>query len=195
MIGHPINFKADAVEAFHDSCHVRVEVVLDLGRDVWNSILRAEGDVIDLEALRKANLITASITRAKIMLSGEVNRPLTIKAVGVTKGARAAIEAAGGTSMFDGIIRGTELFADADDDQIRKNMIVLTDGADENSVSDLAAASAAVSSAGIRTFGVALESDAFNPADLQQIVGAANGLFLSTSDPEELDSDRPPRQW
>ena len=98
------------------------------------------------------------------------------------------IEAAGGTSMFDGIIRGTELFADADDDQIRKNMIVLTDGADENSVSDLAAASAAVSSAGIRTFGVALESEAFNPADLQQIVGAANGLFLSTSDPEELSS-------
>lgn len=57
---------------------------------------KVKGDVIDLEALRKANLITASITRAKIMLSGEVNRPLTIKAVGVTKGARAAIEAAGG---------------------------------------------------------------------------------------------------
>ena len=30
--------------------------------------------------------------------------------------------------MFDGIIRATELFATADDDQIRKNMIVLTDG-------------------------------------------------------------------
>jgi Mg-chelatase subunit ChlD len=37
------------------------------------------------------------------------------------------IEAAGGTAMFDGIIRGTELFATADDDQIRKNMIVLTE--------------------------------------------------------------------
>lgn len=96
------------------------------------------------------------------------------------------IEAAGGTAMFDGIIRATELFADADSESIRKNMIVLTDGADENSTSDLAITAAAVAGADIRTFGVALESDAFNPADLQSIVAGANGLFLSTSDPEEL---------
>jgi large subunit ribosomal protein L15 len=36
------------------------------------------------------------MTRARIILSGEVNRALTIKGVKVTKGARAAIEAAGG---------------------------------------------------------------------------------------------------
>jgi len=55
-----------------------------------------EGDVVDLESLLKANLITASIKRARVMLSGEVNRPLTVQGVAVTKGARAAIEAAGG---------------------------------------------------------------------------------------------------
>lgn len=51
---------------------------------------------IDLAALRKANLITADIKRAKVMLSGEITRAITLKGVGVTAGARAAIEAAGG---------------------------------------------------------------------------------------------------
>lgn len=51
---------------------------------------------VDLAALRKANLITADIKRAKVMLSGEITRAITLKGVGVTAGARAAIEAAGG---------------------------------------------------------------------------------------------------
>lgn len=55
-----------------------------------------DADVIDLAALRKANLITADIKRAKVMLSGEVTKAVTLQGVGVTKGARAAIEAAGG---------------------------------------------------------------------------------------------------
>ena len=53
-------------------------------------------EVIYLEALRKANLITAGIKRAKIMLSGEVTKAVTVKGLRVTKGAQAAIEAAGG---------------------------------------------------------------------------------------------------
>jgi len=55
-----------------------------------------EGDVVDIAALRKANLINSNILRAKIMLSGEVKKPLTIRGIRVTKGAKAAIEAAGG---------------------------------------------------------------------------------------------------
>jgi large subunit ribosomal protein L15 len=55
-----------------------------------------EADVIDLEVLLKANLITATIKRAKVMLSGEVTKALTLKGLRVTKGAQAAIEAAGG---------------------------------------------------------------------------------------------------
>ena len=55
-----------------------------------------EGDVVDLEALRKANLINANIKRAKIFLSGELKKSLTVKGLAVTKGAKAAIEAAGG---------------------------------------------------------------------------------------------------
>lgn len=56
-----------------------------------------DGDVVDLAALRKAGLITNGITRAKIFLSGELHKAVTVKGLGITKGARAALEAAGGT--------------------------------------------------------------------------------------------------
>lgn len=57
---------------------------------------KLDADVVTVEVLRKANLITAGIKRAKVMLSGEVTRAVTLEGVGATKGARAAIEAAGG---------------------------------------------------------------------------------------------------
>ena len=57
---------------------------------------KVAADVIDVEALRKANLITVGIKRVKVMLSGDVTKAVTLKGIGVTKGARAAIEAAGG---------------------------------------------------------------------------------------------------
>jgi len=56
-----------------------------------------EGDVVDLETLRAAGLLNRVVKSAKIIASGEVTRALTIRGLGVTKGARAAIEAAGGT--------------------------------------------------------------------------------------------------
>lgn len=52
--------------------------------------------VIDLEALRAANVIGHNVKSAKIFLSGEINKPVTVKGLAVSKGARAAIEAAGG---------------------------------------------------------------------------------------------------
>ncbi|HIF75480.1 MAG TPA: 50S ribosomal protein L15 [Porticoccaceae bacterium] len=57
---------------------------------------QVDADVITVEALRKANLITANITRVKVMLSGDVTKAVTVDGLGVTKGARVAIEAAGG---------------------------------------------------------------------------------------------------
>ena len=56
-----------------------------------------EGDVVNLESLKAAGLITSSIKRAKIMLSGEVTKKVTVEGIGVTKGAKAAIEKAGGS--------------------------------------------------------------------------------------------------
>ncbi len=55
-----------------------------------------EGDIIDVTTLKAAGIIRKSTTRAKIVSSGAVDKAVTLKGVGVTKGARAAIEAAGG---------------------------------------------------------------------------------------------------
>jgi len=57
---------------------------------------RVEGDIVDLAALRKAGLVSRRIERVRIIASGEVGRVLTVRGLAVTKGARAAIEAAGG---------------------------------------------------------------------------------------------------
>ena len=53
-------------------------------------------DVIDLDALKQADVINNNMMRAKIFLSGELTRAVTVKGLAVTKGAKAAIEAAGG---------------------------------------------------------------------------------------------------
>ena len=53
-------------------------------------------DVVDLEALRNADLIRGGISRARVFLSGELNKPVTVKGLTVTRGAREAIEKAGG---------------------------------------------------------------------------------------------------
>jgi len=55
-----------------------------------------EGDVADLAALKGADLVRDNITRARVFLSGELNKPVTVKGLAVTKGAREAIEKAGG---------------------------------------------------------------------------------------------------
>ena len=57
---------------------------------------KVEGDVVDLAALRAAGLINANHLRAKVVLSGELGKAVTLRGIGATKGARAAIEAAGG---------------------------------------------------------------------------------------------------
>ena len=57
---------------------------------------KVNADVIDLAALQAADVINRNYTRAKVMLSGEIKKAVTLKGIRVTKGARAAIEAAGG---------------------------------------------------------------------------------------------------
>ena len=53
-------------------------------------------DVIDLDVLKKANLVSKGTKYVKVFASGEIKRAVTIKGLKVTKGARAAIEASGG---------------------------------------------------------------------------------------------------
>ena len=57
---------------------------------------KVEGGVINLETLEKANIINRNTKFVKIMLSGDVTTAVTVEGLGVSKGAKAAIEAAGG---------------------------------------------------------------------------------------------------
>jgi large subunit ribosomal protein L15 len=55
-----------------------------------------EADVIDIDVLKKANLVPAVVTKVKVIKSGEIDKAVTLKGIAVTKGAREAIEKAGG---------------------------------------------------------------------------------------------------
>ena len=57
---------------------------------------KVEGGNISIETLKKSGVITSGTKRVKIMLSGKVEKKLTIQGLPVSKGAREAIEKAGG---------------------------------------------------------------------------------------------------
>jgi len=72
--------------------------------EVRTSELNAiEADVINVDSLRAANIISGSIKRVKVMLSGDVTKAVTVEGLRVSKGARAAIEAAGG-KVIDAVV-------------------------------------------------------------------------------------------
>jgi large subunit ribosomal protein L15 len=61
-----------------------------------SELAKLQGDIVDLASLKAANLVPREVLRARIVASGELAKALTVKGVHVTKGSRAAIEAAGG---------------------------------------------------------------------------------------------------
>ncbi len=62
---------------------------------------KVAGNEINLKTLLDADVIQAGIKRAKIFLSGEITKPVTVTGIAVTKGAKAAIEAAGGKVVVE----------------------------------------------------------------------------------------------
>jgi len=56
-------------------------------------------DDIDLLALKQAGVVKGEALSAKVILSGAIDRKVTLRGIGATKGARAAIEAAGGSVL------------------------------------------------------------------------------------------------
>jgi len=60
------------------------------------ALARVDTAPIDVAALIAANIVPASTEKAKVILSGKIEKAVTLKGIAVTKGARAAIEAAGG---------------------------------------------------------------------------------------------------
>lgn len=61
-----------------------------------NELAKIDADVIDINVLKAANVINTQIEYAKVILSGEIDRAVTLRGIKATKGAKAAIEAAGG---------------------------------------------------------------------------------------------------
>ena len=61
-----------------------------------SELKKVEGTVIDLAALKAAGVVSVNALVAKVVLSGEIARAVTLKGIGATKGALAAILAAGG---------------------------------------------------------------------------------------------------
>ena len=61
-----------------------------------HELMAVDAEKIDLNALMAANIIGAHIKHAKVICSGKIDKAVTLTGLGVTKGARAAIEAAGG---------------------------------------------------------------------------------------------------
>lgn len=55
-----------------------------------------DAELVDLAALIAADLVNDNVTRARVFLSGELTKAVTVKGLAVTKGAREAIEKAGG---------------------------------------------------------------------------------------------------
>ena len=72
-----------------------------MARDVSEVLLykldSLKGDVVDFAALQAAGLVATRATRAKIVKKGEIKRAVKLQGVAATAGARAAIEAAGGS--------------------------------------------------------------------------------------------------
>ena len=55
-----------------------------------------EAEIIDLAALQAAGIVSRGVKRVKVIVSGTLDKAVTLRGIPVTKGARAAIEAAGG---------------------------------------------------------------------------------------------------
>lgn len=68
-----------------------------VGEITLSELSKVTADIVDLQALRNASLINNSIRDVKIILSGELTKKVTVKGLRVTKGAREAIEAQGGS--------------------------------------------------------------------------------------------------
>ncbi|HTH95513.1 MAG TPA: 50S ribosomal protein L15 [Rhodocyclaceae bacterium] len=75
-------------------------VSLTAGRNVevrLSEIEKLPVDQIDLLTLKQAGVIAADALSAKVILSGKLTKKVTLRGVGATKGAKAAIEAVGGS--------------------------------------------------------------------------------------------------
>jgi large subunit ribosomal protein L15 len=61
-----------------------------------HELLLTDAPIVDIKALQEANIVPEFAKRVKVILSGEISEPVNTRGLVFTKGARAAVEAAGG---------------------------------------------------------------------------------------------------
>ena len=96
---HKVGFEGGQMP-LHRRLPKRGFVSLTNARNVEVRLSEIQGlpvDEIDLLVLKQAGLVAGNALSAKVILSGEISRKVALKGVGATKGAKAAIEAAGGS--------------------------------------------------------------------------------------------------
>ena len=72
------------------------KVGMTTGEVTLSEVAAANADVVTLDVLKEADLVSRKLARVKVILSGSIDKAVTVQGLGVTKGARAAIEATGG---------------------------------------------------------------------------------------------------
>jgi len=74
----------------------RSQIENDTAEVRLQALAKLDAAVIDLAVLKAANIVSSTALRAKVFLSGTLERPVTLKGIAATKGALAAITRAGG---------------------------------------------------------------------------------------------------
>ncbi|MGH8912385.1 MAG: type II secretion system F family protein [Acidimicrobiia bacterium] len=98
-----------------------------------------------------------------------------------------ALVPSGATAFNDAVVRSIDMFDDPSVSQLQPNIIILADGDDNGSTATAADVAAAVAGSDARIFGVALETEGFNPGAVQSVAEGSGGLFLLAPDPSQLD--------
>ena len=94
---HKVGFEGGQMPIQRRMPKVGFKSKIDQAEVRLDELAKIDGSVIDLDALKKANIIPTFADRAKVVLSGEIKKAYSLKGIGATKGAKEAIEKAGGT--------------------------------------------------------------------------------------------------
>ena len=82
-------------------CGFRSLKAMDSAEVRLHELALVDADVVDLAALKNANIISRAVKRVKVIASGELGKAVTVQGLALTKGARSALEAAGGKILDD----------------------------------------------------------------------------------------------
>lgn len=164
------------------SVEVGIVLAIDVSLSMQNGPLEAAKEAAIEFVNGKSEL--DSIALVTFSSEVEVVVPFTTSARTVTQ-AIADLSPTGNTSFYDAVVTSADLY---DRSELQPHMIVLTDGADDGSTATLEEAIEAAEANGVRVFGIALESEAFQGGPLQELASSTNGLYLATTDTGELSS-------